>query len=62
MITFFHSSIVFSAGSSSDSKSTKSKSAAYYEAEKFIKNQQFSKAIDKLNDALFYDNRARQFL
>ena len=60
MITFFHSNIVFSAGSSSEgsgSVSMKSKSTSYYEAEKFIKNEQFSKAIDKLNDALFYDNK-----
>ena len=51
---------VFSAGSSSEgssSVSTKSKSTAYYKAEKFIKNEKFSEAIEKLNDALFYDNK-----
>ena len=37
--------------------STKSKSLAYLSAEKFINKKQFSDAIDKLKDALFYDNK-----
>ena len=51
------SNYVFSAGSSSDSNNTKTKSLAYLSAEKFINKKQFSDAIIKLNEALATDNK-----
>ena len=60
MLTTFlivSSNNVFSAGSSSDSNNTKTKSLAYLSAEKFINKKQFSDAILKLNDALASDSK-----
>ena len=60
MLTTFltvSSNIVFSAGSSSDSNNTKTKSLAYLSAEKLINKKQFSDAIIKLNEALATDNK-----
>ena len=52
-----NSNNVFSAGSSSDSNNTKTKSSAYLSAEKLINKKQFSDAIIKLNDALVTDSK-----
>ena len=60
MLTTFlivSSNNVFSAGSSSDSNNTKTKSLAYLSAEKLINKKQFSDAILKLNDALASDSK-----
>lgn len=57
MFLISDSNLVFSAGSSSDSDTTKSKSTAYYAAEKFVNRNEFSKAIKKLNEALVLDNK-----
>ena len=60
MLTTFlivSSNNVFSAGSSSDSNNTKTKSLAYFSAEKFINKKQFSDAIIKLNEALATDSK-----
>ncbi len=48
---------VFSAGSSSDSNDTKTKSLAYLSAEKLINKNKFADAIVKLNDALSVDSK-----
>lgn len=47
----------FSAGSDNQSKMYKTKSTAYVDAEKLINKKQYTKAIEKLNDALFYDKK-----
>ena len=60
MLTTFlivSSNNVFSAGSSSDSNNTKTKSLAYLSAEKLINQKQFSEAIIKLNEALATDSK-----
>ena len=52
-----NSNNVFSAGSSSDSNNSKTKSSAYLSAEKLINKKQYSDAIVKLNDALVTDSK-----
>jgi len=52
-----NSNNVFSAGSSSDSNNSKTKSLAYLSAEKLINKKQYSDAIVKLNDALVTDSK-----
>ena len=53
----FYSNYLFAAGSDNQSKMYKTKSTAYLNAEKLINNKQYTKAIEKLNDALFYDKK-----
>ena len=52
-----NSSISLSAGSSSDSEVKKSKSTAYLTAQKLINKKEFARAIEKLNEALSYNNK-----